>query len=112
MIGRVAARSGKRIGLIATGGLSHDPGEKNHGVIDSEFDHRFLSAMADGDADKLAAYTRVEFAKAGAGAFELLSWVALVGAIGARKGEVVAYEAVKPWATGVGLMTFTRALAA
>jgi hypothetical protein len=25
---------------------------------------------------------------------------------------VVAYEAVKPWATGVGLMTFTRALAA
>jgi aromatic ring-opening dioxygenase catalytic subunit (LigB family) len=112
VVGRVAARSDKRIGLIATGGLSHDPGEKNHGIIDSEFDHRFLSAMAAGDGDKLAGYTRAEFAKAGAGAFELLSWVALSGALGGRKGEVVAYEAVKPWATGVGLMNFTPALAA
>jgi aromatic ring-opening dioxygenase catalytic subunit (LigB family) len=112
VIGRVAAQSGKRIGLIATGGLSHDPGEKNHGVIDSEFDHRFLSAMAAGDAERLGAYSRAEFAKAGAGAFELLSWVALAGALGGRKGEVVAYEPVRPWATGVGLMNFTRALAA
>ncbi len=112
VIGRVAARSAKRIGLIATGGLSHDPGEKNHGVIDSEFDHRFLSAMAQGDAERLARYTRAELAKAGAGAFELLSWVALAGALDGRKGEVVAYEAIKPWATGVGLMTFTQALAA
>ena len=112
IIGRVAAQSTKRIGLIATGGLSHDPGEKNHGIIDSEFDHGFLSAMAAGDAEKLSAYTRSEFAKAGAGAFELLSWVALAGALGGRKGEVVAYEAVKPWATGVGLMNFTQALVA
>jgi hypothetical protein len=108
----VAAQSQKRIGLIATGGLSHDPGEKNHGLIDSDFDRRFLSAMAEGDCGRLSRYTRAEFAKAGAGAFELLSWVALAGALGGRKGEVVAYEAVKPWATGVGLVTFTHALAA
>ena len=106
VIGEVAAKSKKRIGLIATGGLSHDPGEKNHGIIDTEFDRHFLAAMVDGDAETLSRYTRAEFAKAGAGAFELLSWVALVGALGGRKGEVVAYEAVKPWATGVGLMTF------
>jgi len=112
VVGEVAAKSHKRIGLIATGGLSHDPGERNHGVIDQDFDHRFLAAMAAGDADKLARYTRGEFAKAGAGAFELLSWVALTGALGGRKGEVVAYEPVQPWATGVGLMNFTPALAA
>jgi aromatic ring-opening dioxygenase catalytic subunit (LigB family) len=112
VIGDVATRSPKRIGLIATGGLSHDPGERNHGVIDSDFDHRFLAAMAAGDGPTLARYTRAEFAKAGAGAFELLSWVALTGALGGRKGEVVAYEAVQPWATGVGLMNFTPALAA
>jgi aromatic ring-opening dioxygenase catalytic subunit (LigB family) len=109
VIGRVAAGSRKRIGLIATGGLSHDPGERNHGVIDSQFDHDFMTAMADGNADKLGRYTRSEMAAAGAGAFELLSWVALAGALGGRKGEVVAYEAVKPWATGVGLMKFTHA---
>src|ERR1043166_110597 len=109
VIGDVTRRSGKRIGLIATGGLSHDPGEKNHGVIDSDFDHRFMAAMAAGNCDALGRHQRCEFAAAGAGAFELLSWVALAGALNGGKGEVVAYEAVKPWATGVGMMRFAQA---
>ena len=110
VIGQVAARSRHRIGLIATGGLSHDPGERNHGVIDSDFDHHFMSAMATGDTDRLARYSRAELA--GAGAFELLSWVALAGALAGRKGETVVYEAVKPWATGIGMMTFAQTAAA
>jgi len=112
VIGQVAARSKRRIGIVATGGLSHDPGEKNHGVIDSNFDRQFMSAMAAGNAERLGKYTRSELAGAGAGAFELLSWVALAGALNGKKGEVVAYEAVKPWATGVGLMAFPHAAAA
>jgi aromatic ring-opening dioxygenase catalytic subunit (LigB family) len=112
VIGEVAARSPKRIGLVATGGLSHDPGERNHGIIDTAFDHAFLTAMAQGNAERLAGYTKSEFAAAGAGAYELLSWIALAGALGGRKGEVVVYEAVKPWATGVGLVTFAGAMAA
>jgi aromatic ring-opening dioxygenase catalytic subunit (LigB family) len=109
VIGEVARKSSRRIGLIATGGLSHDPGEKNHGVIDSDFDHRFMAAMAAGNCDALGRYERAEFAAAGAGAFELLSWIALAGALNGGKGEVVAYEAVKPWATGVGMMRFAQA---
>jgi hypothetical protein len=35
-----------------------------------------------------------------------LSWVALAGAMQGARGEVLAYEAVKPWATGIGLMMF------
>jgi aromatic ring-opening dioxygenase catalytic subunit (LigB family) len=112
VIGKVARQSKRRIGLIATGGLSHDPGERNHGIIDSDFDHRFMSAMADGKVDQLGGYSRSQLAAAGAGAFELLSWIALAGALDGRKGEVVVYEAVKPWATGVGMMTFAQALAA
>ena len=111
-IGKVAARSRRRIGLIATGGLSHDPGERNHGIIDSDFDHRFMSEMAGGDVERLARYSRAELAAAGAGAFELLSWVALAGALDGCKGEVVVYEAVKPWATGIGMMSFAHAAAA
>jgi hypothetical protein len=63
--------------------------------------------MADADAETLAGYSRADFAAAGA--FELLSWVALTGALGGAKGEVIAYEAVQPWATGVGLMSFPAA---
>jgi hypothetical protein len=106
VIGEVARRSAKRIGLIATGGMSHDPGERNHGVIDGDFDREFLAAMAAGDGQRLAAYKSSDLAAAGAGAFELLSWIALAGAIGPGTGDIIAYEAVKPWATGIGLMEF------
>jgi aromatic ring-opening dioxygenase catalytic subunit (LigB family) len=106
VLGQFAAESKKRIGFVATGGLSHDPGERNHGTIDSEFDHRFLTQMAACDTEQLALYTRGQFAAAGSGAFELLAWIALAGAVNGRKGEVVAYEAVKPWATGVGMVQY------
>jgi hypothetical protein len=36
-------------------------------------------------------------------------WLKIDKRLGGRKGEVVAYEAVTPWATGVGLMTFPAA---
>jgi hypothetical protein len=37
---------------------------------------------------------------------ELLSWIALAGALRTFRGEVLAYEPVKPWATGIGAMAF------
>jgi aromatic ring-opening dioxygenase catalytic subunit (LigB family) len=106
VLGQLAADSPRRIGFMATGGLSHDPGERNHGVIDSEFDQRFLDQMAACDTEHLAQYTRSELAAAGGGAFELLAWIALAGAVNGRKAEILAYEPVKPWATGVGALQF------
>jgi aromatic ring-opening dioxygenase catalytic subunit (LigB family) len=107
VIGDVARRSTRRIGLIATGGLSHDPGERNHGVIDEDFDLGFLDAMKRGDLDKLSRYVVEDFAAAGAGTIELLSWVALAAAIqGGRQGDVFVYEPIKQWAAGIGAMTF------
>ena len=112
IVGDVARRSGRRIGLVATGGMSHDPGEVNHGLIDEAFDRRFLAEMAAGNLQKLAGYTIADLGPAGAGTIELLGWIALAGALGVYSGEVVAYEAVVPWATGVGLMSFEAATAA
>jgi len=106
IVGEVARKRGKRVGIVATGGMSHDPGERNHGFIDEAFDHRFLEQMAAGDAEALRRYSVADLGAAGAGAIELLGWIALAGALGSFSGEVVAYEAVKPWATGMGLMRF------
>ena len=108
VVGEVARRSHKRIGIVATGGLSHDPGERNHGLIDRDFDMRFMDAMKSGDLDRLSNYSVEDFAAAGAGAIELLSWVALSAAIpGGCQGEVFAYEPIEQWATGIGAMTFS-----
>jgi aromatic ring-opening dioxygenase catalytic subunit (LigB family) len=111
-IGRFAEGSPHRVAIVATGGLSHDPGERNHGVIDPAFDRQFLQEMADGKTDRLAGYTTKDLLSKGAGTMELLSWVALAGAIEGRKGEILAYEAVKPWGTGIGLLTFPMNVAA
>ena len=106
IVGNVAHASAKRIGIVATGGMSHDPGERNHGTIDAAFDARFLAAMTHADNAALTGLSGDDFAAAGAGAFELLSWIALRGALGAARGNVLGYEAATAWATGVGFMTF------
>lgn len=112
VVGDVVRRSDKRIALVATGGMSHDPGEQRHGFIDEAFDRRFLAEMAEADLGTLSRYTTKDLMAAGAGAVELLSWIALAGALQDYAGEVVAYEAVEPWATGIGLMSFAPAKAA
>jgi aromatic ring-opening dioxygenase catalytic subunit (LigB family) len=106
VVGEVLRRHPKRIGLVATGGMSHDPGERRHGFIDEAFDHRFLEQMRAGDLTRLESYTTAELAAAGAGALELLNWIALAGATQGACGEVLAYEPVVPWATGIGAMSF------
>ena len=104
--GRALAAEKQRIGVIASGGLSHDPGELRHGIIDSSFDELFMQRMERGDAAGLRGYSNADFAAAGAGAFELLAWIALQGALDGARGHKLAYEAVVPWATGMGLMEF------
>jgi aromatic ring-opening dioxygenase catalytic subunit (LigB family) len=111
-LGRFAERSAARVAVVATGGLSHDPGERNHGVIDPAFDRQFLQQMADGETEVLSRYTTKDLMAKGAGTMELLSWVALAGAVEGRKGDILAYEAVKPWGTGMGLISFPITLAA
>lgn len=106
VVGEVAAKSKKRIGLIATGGMSHDPGERNHGLILEDFDRAFIDRMQRGDLDALGKYTLADFAAAGAGSYELLAWIALAGALDKFKGELIGYAPVKAWATGMGLMAF------
>ena len=56
-LGTVLQRSEKRIALIATGGLSHWPGEAQHGRINIPFDKKFLDNLVTGDHHQLTAYT-------------------------------------------------------
>jgi aromatic ring-opening dioxygenase catalytic subunit (LigB family) len=107
VVGEALRKSKRRVAIIATGGMSHDPGEKNHGIIDSTFDRRFLDTMAKADLRTLGNFGVGDLAAAGAGAIELLDWIALAGALQRYAGEVVAYEPVVPWATGIGMMSFS-----
>lgn len=108
-LGSVLERNSKRIAMIATGGLSHWPGEARHGKINVPFDRQFLDTLVSGERERLARYTYEEINReAGSGGHEIRTWIALAGALQNWNAEIVAYEPVIPWATGCGLVEFSR----
>ena len=108
-LGQLLDKNPKRIAIIATGGLSHWPGEAKHGKINIPFDRQFLENLVSGDHAKLCAYTQDEInTEAGSGGHEIRTWIALAGAVESWKAELLAYEPVVSWATGCGLVAFKR----
>lgn len=106
-LGRVIAHRlprGTRIGLLGSGGMSHEPGGRNYLKIDEDFDRRFLDLLVDGSHEDVLAETTYEAMEAAGsgGTSELLSWIAVMGAIGERPCEVLCYEPVAEWRCGIG----------
>jgi len=83
--------SGKRVALLATGGLSHwlDPGK--FGVVDTVFDDYILQMLKHGrglDLANLEPYPLLDH-----GQYEFLNWLIVLGALGPGiRAEVYAYE--------------------
>ena len=108
-IGKFLQKTPQRIAVIATGGLSHWPGEAKHGKINIPFDQQFLENLVKCDYAKLTAYSHEEiYREAGSGGHEIRTWIALAGTVEGWKAELVAYEPVVPWATGCGLVAFEQ----
>ncbi|HXG52360.1 MAG TPA: extradiol ring-cleavage dioxygenase [candidate division Zixibacteria bacterium] len=106
-LGRVLESLERRVAVVATGGLSHWPGEARHGKINTDFDREFLEILAGPDRARLADYSHERIAsEAGSGGHEIRTWIALAGAVLTWKAEAVTYEPVAAWATGCALMAF------
>jgi aromatic ring-opening dioxygenase catalytic subunit (LigB family) len=109
VLGGALEKYPKRIAIVATGGLSHWPGEAKHGQINIAFDKRFLETLTNGDRSQVADYSDEEIAReAGSGGHEIRTWITLAGALPDWKAKLLAYEPVVPWATGCGLVAFNR----
>ena len=129
-LGRAVARfvdgRAKRVLFIASGGLSHSPPAVNPQTallpeaerqaaaraalidagkrIDAAWDQRFLELVRRGDVAALEALTTDGIAAAGPGAQEVRTWLAAVAAA-ASAANVVCYDPVPEWITGMGLAT-------
>ena len=104
-LGRKLTGSEKRVAVVATGGLSHWPGEAKHGKINIPFDRKFLDTLISGDHATLSAYSHEEInIEAGSGGHEIRTWIALPE----WRAELLAYEPIVPWATGCALVVFHR----
>ncbi len=92
--------AGKRVAIIATGGLSHSVGSLQQGFIDETFDRRFLDAFCAGDGEWLAALSDTEIAATGTASGEVRSWIMLAGAFAGKKAERIFYEPIRGFDTG------------
>lgn len=83
-----------RVAIIATGGLSHF-------VVDEDFDHDIMKALADGDVKYLLSFHEGYYQ---AGSSEIKSWIALGGALKKAElaGTIVDYHALYRTPGGTG----------
>lgn len=103
-----AAPGRRRIGVLATGGLSHTVGAPGMDRTDAEFDARFLEALADGDLDRLTAFDEATLDAAGNGTHEIRTWITAAAAASGLSYEVVtALPHVAGWDVGVHQVRWT-----
>lgn len=99
---------GRRVGILATGGLSHTVGapgmERNH----PEFDAAFLAALAGADLAKACSHPDPLLDALGNGTHEIRNWVAVAGAVHPRRPQVITSIPFAPgWDTGVHQLLWT-----
>ncbi len=95
----------ERVAVIATGGLSHEPGGPRYFWVDEAFDLWFLDLLKRGDHEALlreCTLERMEAAGSG-GTAELLAWI-LALAFTTGPAEVLAYMPAIAWRSGTGMV--------
>ncbi|MBI3092041.1 MAG: hypothetical protein HYY96_15385 [Candidatus Tectomicrobia bacterium] len=94
----------ERIILMATGGLSHDPGGPAYFNVDEAFDRWFLSLLEEGNPQRVLKEATIERMKQAGdgGTSELLAWIAAMGAVGGRRARTICYEPAVELRCGMG----------
>ncbi|MFM0155670.1 2,3-dihydroxyphenylpropionate 1,2-dioxygenase [Paraburkholderia sediminicola] len=93
----------ERVAILATGGISHDIATPRMGMVNEEFDRRFLANLAEGDTEALVRHATDHVHEAGNGAEEIRTWLMAHGAASGAKFDPIYYQAVSKWYTGIGL---------
>ena len=98
----------RRVAIMATGGLSHDPGGPKYFAVDERFDRWFLELLAEGNPAQVLREVTIDrmIAAADGGTVELLAWFVAMGAAGAGPAETVFYVPSVPLRCGMGGVTW------
>jgi aromatic ring-opening dioxygenase catalytic subunit (LigB family) len=98
----------ERVAIVATGGLSHEPGGPRYFQVDEQWDRWFLDLLAEGSPERVLREVTLEKLEEGGagGTSELLAWIVALGAVGRRPATVLAYEPVVQWRCGMGVVAW------
>ncbi len=91
-----------RVGVLASGGLSHSVGEATMGLVEEAFDRECIAHFQAGDPAALCDFLTRRLPQVGNGASEIRNWVAAHGVAGGRGFELINYSAVPEVIVGCG----------
>jgi len=94
-----------RVGVLATGGLSHSIGEKTMGAIHEDFDRETIRLFSSSEKS-LIDYLRGELPSRGNGSEEVRNWLVAHGVAGGRGFELVDYLPVPAVIVGCGFASW------
>jgi len=94
-----------RVGVLATGGLSHSIGEKTMGAIHEDFDHQTIKLFSSSE-ESLLAFLNRELPSRGNGSEEVRNWLVAHAAAGGRGFELVDYLPVPAVIVGCGFASW------
>jgi aromatic ring-opening dioxygenase catalytic subunit (LigB family) len=91
-----------RVAIVGTGGLSHRVGFEGP-AIEERFDRDFLAAFECGDLARWRDAGAADIERvAGNGGVEILNWLIVAAAVPQARAEIVYYEPMPSWLTGMG----------
>lgn len=95
----------ERVVIIGSGGISHWVGTVEMGQVGEDFDKEILQHGVNGDLKALCSYSNEEILRRGGnGAMEIRTFAVAMAAVPNPKGEVIVYEPVPEWVTGLGFL--------
>lgn len=101
------SRLGRRVALLATGGISHTVGDPHPERNDTAFDLEFLDALRRGDLDRACAFSDEVLDRAGNGTHEIRNWiVAAAVAVPNLPRVITSLPYVPGWDSGVHQMVW------
>ena len=100
----------RRVGILATGGLSHTVGAPDVDRNDPAFDAAFVGALLDGDLDAACSHSDATLDAAGNGTHEIRNWIAAAAAAGPRRPvRVTDIAYAQGWNSGVHQLLWSPA---
>jgi 2'-aminobiphenyl-2,3-diol 1,2-dioxygenase, large subunit len=95
--------AGERVAILAAGGLSHWLNIARHGEVSEAFDRKVLGHFERGQPEALTGLSNEQIVQQGGnGGLEICCWLLAAGAAPGWRGEVVYYEPMPEWFTGMG----------
>lgn len=95
----------ERVVVIGSGGISHWVGSAQMGRVNESFDREVLDYVLNDNLDGLCALSDSYIVEhGGEGGMEIRNFACAMGAVPGARGELIAYEPVPEWVTGLGFV--------